>query len=215
MRPWALLAVAALLFCASSAAPSFDAMIAINYANPVVSWSGSSDCSTSIHSSSFMGVNCTMVSIKGNSPCCHRVRHCTRVTSHLDRFRFRVSQQRYHAPQRHHERQAGASNQVNLPPLPPTRHESTYLHRISTRCSKAVLNSGVQPYVLVQLYFHVPGGFRAGAFEQFRVLQQRVPFRQLRPPSLYAPPACGLSRLPIIQSCACRRGFGINMNFNK
>jgi hypothetical protein len=51
----------ALLICAAAAAPSFDAMVAINYANPIASWSGSSDCTTSISSSSFMGVNCTMV----------------------------------------------------------------------------------------------------------------------------------------------------------
>jgi hypothetical protein len=51
----------ALLICAAAAAPSFDAMVAINYANPITSWSGSSDCTTSISSSSFMGVNCTMV----------------------------------------------------------------------------------------------------------------------------------------------------------
>jgi len=31
--------IAALFLCAAAAAPTFDAMIAINYANPIASWS--------------------------------------------------------------------------------------------------------------------------------------------------------------------------------
>jgi hypothetical protein len=82
---------------------------------------------------------------------------------------------------------------------------ASYKH--SMHCTKAVLNSGAQPYVPLQLYFHLPGGFRAGAFEQFRLLQQRMSIRQLRPPSLHAQPACGLSAASC-QSCnrlPCRR----------
>jgi hypothetical protein len=147
MHPCALLAVAALLLSAVSAAPSFDAMIAINYANPVVSWSGRSDCTTAIHSSSFMGVNCTMVSLNAITHAaaqCATLQHCIRrrVTSYSDRFRFRVSQQRHHAPQHHHERQAGASNQVNLPPPLPSRRSITASYKQSMHCTKAVLNSG-------------------------------------------------------------------------
>ena len=59
--PHRFLIVAALFLCAAAASPSFDAMIAINYANPITSFTSSSDCSRSSSSSSFMGVNCTTV----------------------------------------------------------------------------------------------------------------------------------------------------------
>jgi hypothetical protein len=59
--PHRFLIVAALFLCAAAASPSFDAMISINYANPITSFTSSSDCSRSSSSSSFMGVNCSTV----------------------------------------------------------------------------------------------------------------------------------------------------------
>eukprot|EP00041_Stephanoeca_diplocostata_P024095 m.603204 g.603204 ORF g.603204 m.603204 type:complete len:164 (+) comp22452_c3_seq11:77-568(+) len=52
----------------STEAPRFDLMIALNYANPLRSYSGSSDCKSSSSSSTWMGVNCSYVFFNFTTP---------------------------------------------------------------------------------------------------------------------------------------------------
>lgn len=124
-------AIASLFLCVASASLTFDAMIAINYANPIKAWSSRSDCSSSISSSSFMGVNCTTVrSLRvflPSSPPLLILPSCrlsvTRWhfaplnTTHSDFFRLHLPQQRNYATQHHDERQAPASDQARATPL--------------------------------------------------------------------------------------------------